>query len=336
MMPSNARPLNGPAGHISNRLMDWNRPACVAFAALLAVFVSSAVAQDTKSKSGEDKVLTAIDGWQIHITYFKSTLGKDAPVVILLHNKGGNRLVWNPFAQKLNDAGYAVVTVDLRKHGQSTGVLAEDAGETKKTQAGGDATDLSKADYVLMGADLEAIKQFLYDEHQQESLNMRRTAIVAPEMSTPITVAFTQNDWLKKPAPDAPTLAARTPRGQDIQALVIISPESTVNGVTGTTQLLNTLKEPNLLGWGNIAFLFCVGKKDGLDKRQADKLYRQVSNPKTEDRVYKQEYDTNFRGTDLIGKNLKVEDHILVFLDKHLKNLDGPAYDWRDRKPRNK
>src|SRR5262245_21420707 len=62
------------------------------------------------------------DGTTIHFTYYKSNLGKEAPVIILLHQKDGNRLLWQArggFADALQKEGYAVITVDLREHGES-------------------------------------------------------------------------------------------------------------------------------------------------------------------------------------------------------------------------
>src|SRR5438552_13874076 len=39
----------------------------------------------------ENKVLQTKDGLMLHVTYYKSNMEKDAPVVVLLHMKDGNR-----------------------------------------------------------------------------------------------------------------------------------------------------------------------------------------------------------------------------------------------------
>src|SRR6185295_10309173 len=84
---------------------------------------SFALGQDKKDKPVDDKtILSPAGGWPLRLTYYKSTEGKDASVVVLLHSKGESRLVWTApkgFAEQLNSKGFAVVAVDLRKHGQS-------------------------------------------------------------------------------------------------------------------------------------------------------------------------------------------------------------------------
>ncbi|MBS0262666.1 MAG: hypothetical protein JSS02_12000, partial [Planctomycetes bacterium] len=72
----------------------------------------------------ESHVLSADDGFNIHIRYYRSPAEstKDAAVVVLLHMKDGNRFVWEQdggIAQALQSKGFAVVTVDLRYHGES-------------------------------------------------------------------------------------------------------------------------------------------------------------------------------------------------------------------------
>lgn len=267
--------------------------------------------------------LTAQDGHPIHLSYYKSTEGQDAPVVILLHMKGGNRLVWEQsFAKILQQQGYAVLAVDLRKHGQSKA----DGGAGTSSRSGSER--LTAHDYKAMTLlDMHAIKDFLFEEHQKKNLNMRKTAIVAPEMSAPIAINFAMLDWQERPYDDAPTLASRTPRGQIVQALVLISPDANLPGVTAG-KALNFLREPAL----GIAFLFAVGQQDPFDRNQTERLYKQVSGIKqNEARTFFQPYPTKLRGTDLLGKQLRIEEHMLVFLDKFLKKRNLP---WEDRRPR--
>jgi hypothetical protein len=290
--------------------------------------------------AGDDRIIAAADGWPLHITYYKSDAGKDAAVIVLLHGKSSNKLVWGGqsagggFVKRLHDLKYAVITVDLRKHGQSMGkeLLDEDADvkkkkKSKKKKVKGSATRLKSIDYQLMvRGDLEGVKQFIYAEHQKQNLNMRKLAIIAPEMSAALALQFTLFDWGKRPFDDAPVNANKTPRGQDVQSLILISPSTTVPGVPigrGAIKMLKSLP---------ISYLVCVGKTDKLDKRQATQLFSQLGG-KNEKRkgMYYQEYATNFRGTDLFAKKLKIEVHILGFLDKHLQKLDVA---WRTRKSR--
>lgn len=287
----------------------------------LSLAVSEAVAQSKTAKGAVvDKMLRASDGWPIAITYYESAAGQEAPVVILLHRKGGNRLVWKQgFAESLQKDGYAVVAVDLRKHGDSK----------PANRRGKNVGAVNARDFRSMGADLGAVKRFIFEEHQAKKLNMRRTAIVAPEHSAPIALGYTLMDWSKQPHDDAPTPAARTPRGQDIRALVLLSPVESVPGVNGTQPLTKLRSLP-------IAFAICYGEGDVVDRGRPAKNMLKVleSVAATKNRVYKQEYKTKARGTAMLGRRLPVDDHIKAFLGKFVKDASGSGIEWRDRRSR--
>lgn len=342
--------------HSTNRaaiMVHWLIPA------LLCVFFASlpAAAQD-KDKPIEDKLIQSpADGWPLKLTYYKSTEGKEASVVVLMHMKGENRLMWTApkgFAEQLQGKGFAVVAVDLRKHGQSKpGAENEDpkkasTDKSKKSSAG---LDLKPADYQLMVRDMDAIKKFIFDEHQNGNLNMRKTAIVAPGMSAAIGVTFAAADWQKVPYNDAPTLATRTPRGQDVQAMVFLSPDTTLPGVPAH------LVTPQFRSAGiPMASLILVGKTDPQDKDQAKQLFIQLggdpakTTPKkpepkkagqekepekeNKERLFYIEVNAKLRGTELLGKRLGIEDAITSFLHDHVQMLKGPEYEWRNRQSR--
>src|SRR5690606_1715727 len=104
--------------------------------------------------------------------------------------------------------GLAVVTVDMRKHGES-----------KTSPAGRTETVMRHEDYQHMWqGDLEAVKQFLMEEHKQRKLNVNKLAIIAAGEMAPIAARFTVFDWSKPPYDDAPIPRERTPRGQDVRA----------------------------------------------------------------------------------------------------------------------
>ncbi|MFN0198059.1 MAG: alpha/beta hydrolase [Planctomycetaceae bacterium] len=290
---------------------------------------SDALAQDEKEKKEprvENKTLTTEDEWPIHITYYSPGGGDDTPVLVLLHMKGSNRQVYHEgLAEKLQLSGYAVITVDLRKHGESKsrgGALEGDDG------APTEGTDLKPLDYKLMATnDMEAVKKFIFSEHQNHNLNMSKMGIVAAEMSAPIAINYTALDWLKEPYDDAPSVDASTRRGQDIKALALLSPSASVPGLQ-TGKPLNQVRDPFL----GISFMIGVGSGDPLDRGDAKTMYQKLSSiAKNKDRMYLETYKYKMRGTDLLGKNILVEDHITAFFDRHLKDLN---IEWEDRRPR--
>ncbi|MFN9977188.1 MAG: hypothetical protein ACK58T_45530, partial [Phycisphaerae bacterium] len=71
------------------------------------------------------------------------------------------RKIWEKSALNLQSNGYAVMTVDLRKHGDSVPAAAS-SGTGKAA-----AVKLGPNDYTLMAAaDLESVKEFLLAEHE--------------------------------------------------------------------------------------------------------------------------------------------------------------------------
>lgn len=285
-----------------------------------------------QSKSNvRTEVLRALgDGYPIHITYYAALEDKNpsgvenAAVVVLLHGEGGSRLIWDKssappggksFAEFLNDIGYAVVTVDLRKHGESLG-----EGQSK-------AVDHN--DYFRMArGDLPAVKRFLVQQHEEKKLNVNKLAIVASDVTVPVALDFAELDWRQLPHLDGPGGTPGTPRGQDVRALVLLSPVQSLGRLNGLRSL-NFLKNPNF----RIAFAIVAGTRDPADRNTASKLHQSLlSIRQNEQRVEFLRPNTNARGTDLLANQAaQIEPPILEFLKKHVKDLDSP---WRTRRSR--
>ena len=71
-------------------------------------------------KEVTDVDLATSDGVSIKGTYYRPA-ATDAPGVVLLHMLGRKRGDWDAFARQLQDAGYSVLAIDLRGHGESGG-----------------------------------------------------------------------------------------------------------------------------------------------------------------------------------------------------------------------
>ncbi len=282
-------------------------------------------AEPPNTANTREEILAASDGWQIHTTYYESAAGKESPVIILLAGAEGpdkkdprNRRVWQNAAVALQKSGFAVLAVDLRKHGDS---LPEGtAPESLKMTAG---------EYVVMATfDIDAVKTFLLSEHQNEKLNIRKTGIVAVGSSAMVAAAATVADWEKKPYPDGPTLETSTPRGQDVRALIMYSPNSSVKGINSNTVMKAIKALP-------IAVHVIASKDVKEDARNADRIYKAVE--------IKGEKFKDARKHTIVAGELTAEGFlegrfadptnkdITEFLTKNLKELDMP---WTSRKSR--
>jgi pimeloyl-ACP methyl ester carboxylesterase len=284
----------------------------------------------------ESRVLTAEDGFNIHISYYRSTGNKESPVVVLVHQQDDNRFIWQAedgLARKLQSNGYAVITVDLRFHGESKpagGGAVGNANQGVKKKDKKSGPDLKPGDYASMQLDLEAVKDLIFKEHQDEKLNMNKLGIVGAGMGASVASYFAVFDWRKEPYDDAPDISGQTPRGQDVRALVLISPEEKFNGLV-LSKAVTQLKNPD---WG-IAFLICSGS-DSHDKAQADKIYQMAIQPEAvnKKRMYQQTYKAKLKGTALLGQKQGLEENILTFFDEYLKKADSSWVDRRSKRDR--
>ncbi|WP_029246600.1 alpha/beta hydrolase [Schlesneria paludicola] len=303
----------------SSRLMSFGTRGLCPFVAIVCAFLFTAqmaTAQATKGPEVEEKGLLTEDNFELKITYFKSTMKKNAPVAILLHGgKKGNRRNWTGskgIASYLQEkGGFAVVAVDLRGHGDS--VLPK-------------RSELRKNDYQNMVLyDMQAVKEFLLEEHQKGNLNMNKLGIVACDFSTSVALAFTEIDWEREPYDDSTTPEQRTPRGQDVQALVLISPELSTPGLAAT-------KSAAVIRGRDLPVMIGTSEKNAHDLSAAKKLFDAlVAKKKKDDKVSLKRYPEDYRGMDLVLQDVQTQHDIVDFLDKYVKGFESP---WRDRSSR--
>ena len=305
--------------------------------ALFAVILLPDAFGQAGRSAGLDRVLTTGDGWPIHITYYESSKGKEAPVVILLPGADGEksmtRKAWDSVAKVLQKRDFAVVTADLRKHGDS---MPPTDGKPNPRLA-----RVSPQDYALMVTqDLEAIKAFLVEEHQKEKLNIRKLGIGASGSSAIVAAAFAANDWLKKPWNDAPVAAAKTPRGQDVRAILMLSPAVSAGRISSMAPMKVVADETK-----GVAIHVYYNSADKAEKSAAEKLFRLVEIRGAEDKPESPRYKLEvpaaeqYSGDALLdgkladGRPLKPQMEQLVtdFFEKFVKQRTDP---WKTRTSR--
>jgi len=281
-------------------------------------------------------VFTTADGVQLAGTYLPGAKGKETVPVILLHGYKGSSDDYNQLALSLQAAGHAVLVPDLRGHGDST--------ERINSTAVLDAASMPPAEFVRMvTGDMEALKNFLWMKNNKEELNIEKLCIVGADIGATVALNWAQLDWARPPI-------GYVKQGQDIKALVLISPVWSRHGLSLNTamraqpltvrlvdpQLKRVLKDGRSIQTGTpvaldfrsqVAVMIVVGKLDRRvaadSKRLRSMLQRYHPEPPPNDKTKKKDllygaFDTKLQGTKLLAAGFGLDRHIARFIELFL------------------
>ncbi len=138
-----------------------------------------------------------------------------SPTVILLHMLGKTRADWDDMAQSLVNKGYAVVSIDLRGHGEST----------KQDGSTIDVLQFTEDDFQNMVMDVEAVLKVLRKDVRIDST---RIAIIGASIGANVALQA----------------AAADPQ---IPVVVLLSPGKIYRGIRTDTALLDYGKRTILI-----------------------------------------------------------------------------------------
>lgn len=201
--------------------------------------------------------LTTRDGVSLAATFYGSLLGKEAVPVIMLHQFKGSRADFKDLATSLQAKGCAVLVPDLRGHGQSTRQTFPGRGDREINPV-----LLKQQDFeAMITQDLEACKSYLMDKNNAGELNINKLCVVGAEMGAVLAVDWAAWDW------HWPRLATGK-QGQDVKALVLISPPWVYKGVS-LTEVVNNRRLADQWSW-----LIIVGDQENGDMREAKRLHQ--------------------------------------------------------------
>jgi pimeloyl-ACP methyl ester carboxylesterase len=304
------------------------------FACLVVALLASTTAHaqpKTKEEEDKDKIpepenisLETKDDVTIKATYYASKLKKKAIPIIMLHGWEGNRGEYHIMASHLQKQGYAVVCPDLRGHGQSL---------TYKL-ANGDSAEfnlekMKGPDIEKMVFDVEAVKRFLVKKNNEGELNIEALCIVGAQVGGTIAMMWSAADWDVRSLPSIK-------QGQDVKAIVLLSPVETFRGVTTRGPMGHAVVRAKL------STLICVGKEDpkalGDAKRIHTAMQRFRGKPPTEEEEAIKKQDlflvedaTSLQGTGLLRNGLQTPAEIQKFLYLRL-SLKLDNFEWTSRK----
>jgi pimeloyl-ACP methyl ester carboxylesterase len=313
----------------------WGLVGLILLVLLNSSFDYPARAQEAGA-AAESVSLTTRDGVQLKISYFPGTARKGSPQakqttpVVFLHDYKGSRAVFATLVQKLQASGkgegkgpsFAAVTVDLRGHGESTKVANNPQVELNSAK-------LNKEDLIAMASyDLDAVRNFLVAKNDEGELNLNKLCLLGSGMGASVAANWALTDW------SYPPLAVGK-QGQDVKAVVMISPRWTYNGLLmqGPMQF-RALKE-------RVAWMIVYGDKDPKFQSDAVRINKQLErfHPATDDTGAKRtsgltvlKLNTRLQGDSLLTQvGVSADDQIVKFL---ADNVADTQQEWISRRNR--
>jgi pimeloyl-ACP methyl ester carboxylesterase len=317
------------------------RCGAIAIATSLFTAVWAGAQEGRVGPPPEPVSLTTKDGVQLRGTYFPSAArggsaqGKQATPVILLHDFKSMRNAFAPLIAMLQAGGdqggngpfFAVMAVDLRAHGESVKQQLPDG-----SLADLDASKLSKDGFAAMSVlDMESVRGFLVDKNDAGELNLNKLCVVGSGMGASVAANWAAQDWA------APPLAVGK-QGQDVKAVVLISPRWSYNG----------LSMQNAMRFGpfkqNVAWLMICGAQDAKFKGDLERIQKllEKAHPAGDKKAGAQQprglevnlLPSSLQGDSLLGQSSQVIGaEIVKFLTENVAASQQPWISRRNRLP---
>lgn len=234
-----------------------------------------APAEATSPAAAERLKLATSDGMSVAAWFYapvraeadKGEETEPAPVVILLHDLGGSHKSVQQLAQELQTQGIAVVSPDLRGHGETA---ATDDPTKLEPQS------LRKPDFdcmVMAGGgqvrteasrrgEVETVRNWIRQHAVKHALDADRLVVVGSGVGAAVAAQWTVLDakW--------PPLASG-PQGGEVRGLVFVSPAWTTRGFTiGPALTANPVRK-------DLPILVIAGGRDADAVKVYDQLKRQ-------------------------------------------------------------
>lgn len=287
---------------------------------LLVLLLSDSIWAQNRGKQIE---LETKDGVKLVCRYFASPIGESAVPIILLHKWKGQGSELHSLATFLNGttAGrHAVIVPDLRGHGGSRTRVGPDGMELKTPI---DAAKFRRTDFEkIVTQDIEAVKRFLTTEHNQRKLNIDMLCVVGTDLGALAGLYWAVNDW------SWPMLAGGRRQGQDVKALILLSPPSGFKGVSASLPLSeNAIRN-------DLAIQILFGKK-GKAAATARRMHTTLGRGDDDPRYDFRSFDTSLQGSALFTEQqLNVAGFIASFIKKHVVD-HADSMPWKPRQAKN-
>jgi pimeloyl-ACP methyl ester carboxylesterase len=180
---------------------------------------------------------------------------------------------------------------------------------------------------AMVAFDMEAVRRWLVGKNDEGTFNLNKLCLVGAGMGANVAANWAAQDWA------APPLAV-VKQGQDVKALVLISPRWTFRGLTMQAPMQQqALKQ-------NAAWLILSGAEDADVANDTRRLYAQLVRFHPEGKVAGATglrsiaWPTSLQGGKLLAQNgNSISEQITTFLTLHVASQEQPWINRRDRLP---
>ena len=286
-------------------------------------------AQSSRTAEPEEVKLTTKDGVRLGVTYYASSMGKKAVPVVMLHDYKESRAVFHALAQALhsprepNQDSHAVLTVDLRGHGDST--TAEDEFSGRRLEI--EADRLKTQDFRnMVQFDMEAVRKFLVTKNDAGELNLNKLCLIGSGLGANVATSWSAVDWSAEELP-------RIKQGQDVKALLLASPGLKSHGLS----LIKPLRQPGVQR--EVSVFVVYGEGNLKASKDAKTIHKNLEkyHPRPKGREFPElviwPLPTELQGTKLLtDPQFNMLSRIKRFLKARLTEQD---YEWLRRRPSN-
>jgi hypothetical protein len=282
---------------------------------------------EDKLPEPEDVTRDSKDGVSLRMTYYPGTLGKKSVPIILIHGWKGQRGDMAVLALGLQKLGHACLALDMRGHGQSLKLKGTEKGVVVFKDL--DPEDFKQPALISMGLDIEAAKKFLMEKNNAGECNIEALGIVACDVMCITAMRWAMADWNVQSLP-------AFKQGQDVKALVLLSPLNSFKGYSATEFITHPAAKKQL------SLMLVAGIDDPKSLPEAKRINSKLVNfhPKesgdadTDKKnldLFLVTPDTELHGSKLLSPALPVMRNIANFFNFRLVEKQD-QYSWQDRK----
>ncbi|MCI0642901.1 MAG: hypothetical protein L0Y72_05985 [Gemmataceae bacterium] len=312
----------------------------------LAIFCFAVDSPVLAQGKGEKVRFTSVDGVELHGLFYPA--GKrNSPTVIMLHplNEDSRKATWVALAEKLNQAGFAVLTFDFRGHGHSIEI---DPAEFFKYKANINGVkgagpkkvaleykDMFPAYFPVLVNDIAAAKAFLDHRNDTGVCNTASTIVLGADTGATLGALWLNSECYRHRL-DPPTMIGFLPvvapraEGRDVIGGIWITPSTKLGS--------RSVGFSNLVGIAGREFatpmVFLYSDGDEAGKKIALNCEKAIRGPKKDEKKFPLTGAVDIKGggklsgTALLTKSLGADKAIVEYIKSV---FESKGNDWGER-----